>query len=139
MLRLLRLSVLVAATALMLQGLVGTPVAFGATASATQNPELTVSLSVPDQATVGDTVAATITIANNTSRIERIAVQGVWTDPAGTSTVTTRSGLLLPGQTVTRVVEHQVDESCLVGTHQVTITVQNGHGSSSASADIEVV
>ena len=139
MFRLLRFSLLVVATIVACQSLVGTPVALGASATATQNPEITVSLSLPDQASVGDTVAATITIANNTSKIESIVVQGVWTDPEGESTVTTKNGLLFPGQTLTRVVDYQVDDTCVAGTHAVTITVQTGHGTSSATANIEVV
>jgi hypothetical protein len=139
MFRLLRLTLLVAVTALTCQAFSGTPTALGASSTATQNPELTVSLSLPDQASLGETVAATITIVNNTSSFESIVVQGTWTDPEGEATVQTKSGLLLPGQRVTRVIDYVVNESCTPGTHEVTITVQNSRGASSATANIEVV
>jgi hypothetical protein len=84
-------------------------------------------------------VAATITIVNNTRSIESIVVEGVWTDPSGGTTVQSKNGLLLPGQQVTRVVDYVVNASCEPGTHEVTITVQNRHGTSSASASIQVV
>lgn len=137
--RLFRLPLLAVAAALTAQLLIGTPVAFGASSTATQNPELTVSVSLPDQARLGETVAATITIANNTRSIESIVVQGVWTEPSGESTITTRNGLLLPGQKITRVVDYVVNESIEPGTHEVTINVQNSSGTSSATTSIEVV
>ena len=130
---------LVLATTLAVQLLVSAPTAFGAADTETQNPDLTVSLSVPDQATVGDTVQATISITNNTRRIETIVVQGDWVDPTGEDTVTTRNGLLLPGQTVSRVIDYLVKESSVPGTHVVTITAQNRNGASSATANVEVV
>ena len=119
--------------------LVGAPVAFGAADTEAQNPELTVSLAVPEEARIGDTVAATISITNNTRTFASIVVQGVWLDPAGEATVSSRNGFLLPGQTVTRVVDYVVNESCVPGTHALTITVQNRNGASSATANIEVV
>src|SRR5213075_321617 len=39
------------------------PVAYAASASDAQNPDITVSLSMPDQASIGDTVAATLSIS----------------------------------------------------------------------------
>jgi hypothetical protein len=116
----------------------GAPVALGASDQEAQNPELTVSLSVPDQARIGDTVQATITIANNTLRLETFTVQGTWKDPSGDASVQNRNGLLLPGQTVTRTIDYLVNEKCLPGTHEVTITVQNRNGASSATANVEV-
>jgi len=110
--RTLGLLPLVLAITLGLQLLVGAPAALAASDTEAQNPELTVSLSVPDEAKLGDTVAATITITNNSRRIEAIAVQGVWLDPSGESTVQNRNGLLLPGQTVTRVIDYLVNETC---------------------------
>jgi len=130
---------LVLATTLAIQFLASTPTAFGAADTETQNPDLTVSLSVPDQAKVGDTVHAKISITNNTRRIENIVVEGAWTDPSGVDTVTTRNGMLLPGQTVSRVVDYIVNGSSVPGTHVVTIKAQNLNGASSATANIEVV
>ena len=130
---------LVLATTLAVQLLAGTPIAFGAADTETQNPDLTVSLTVPDQASVGDTVQAKISITNNTRRFETIVVQGDWVDPTGDDTVTTRNGLLLPGQTVSRVIDYVVKESSVPGTHVVTITAQNRNGASSATANVEVV
>jgi hypothetical protein len=139
MFRLLRLSFLVVATVLTVQSLVGTPVALGASASATQNPDFTVTLSLPDEATLGDTVAATVTIVNNTRSVATFTARGTWTDPAGVATVTTKNGMLVPGQSITRVIDYAVDEKVVAGTHEVTVTVENGHGTSSATANIQIV
>ena len=130
---------LVLATTVAVQILAGSPVVFGAADTEAQNPELIVSLSMLDQAKVGDTVQATISITNNTRRIENIVIEGAWTEPNGEATVTTRNGLLLPGQTVTRVVDYVVNESCVPGIHAVTIKVQGRDGASSATSNIEVV
>jgi hypothetical protein len=134
-----RLLFLAAIAALMLQLSPGMPVAHAASATEAQNPDLTVSLSVPDQAAVGDTVATTISISNNSSKLQTIVVKGIWMDPAGEAIVQTRSGLLLPGQTVTRVVDYRVDERSILGTHQITLTVESRGGASSATAAIEVI
>jgi hypothetical protein len=130
---------LVLATTVAVQILAGSPVVFGAADTEAQNPELIVSLSMLDQAKVSDTVQATISITNNTQRIENIVIEGAWTEPNGEATVTTRNGLLLPGQTVTRVVDYVVNESCVPGIHAVTIKVQGRDGASSATSNIEVV
>jgi len=130
---------LVLATALVVQFLAGTPIAFGAADTETQNPDLTVSLTVPDQASVGETVQAKISITNNTRRFETIVVEGNWTDPNGVDTVTTRNGMLLPGQTVSRVIDYEVKDSSVRGTHVVTIRAQDRNGASTATANVEVV
>lgn len=130
---------LAALAALMLQVPVGTPLAHAASATEAQNPDLTVSLSVPDQATIGDTVAATITISNNSPSIQLILVKGAWMDPAGEETVQSRNGLLLPGQTVSRVVDYKLDGRSIPGTHQITLTVESRGGASSATAAVEVI
>ena len=130
---------LAAAMILALQVSVSMPVVHAASATEAQNPELTVSLTVPDQATVGDTVAATISISNNSSRIQAILVKGTWQDPAGEATIQSRNGLLLPGQTVTRVVDYKLDERSMPGTHQITLTVETRGGASTATAAVEVI
>lgn len=127
----------VAALALQLQ--LGLPVVHAASATEAQNPDLTVSLTVPDQASAGDTVSATITISNNSSKFLAITVKGIWTDPAGEATVQTKSGMLLPGQTVTRVVDYKVDERSIPGTHQITLSVETKDGTSSATAPVQVI
>ncbi|HZO25353.1 MAG TPA: hypothetical protein VFH48_05095 [Chloroflexota bacterium] len=134
-----RLLVLAAVAALMLQAPIGSSLAHAASATEAQNPDFTVSISVPDQAAIGDTVAATITISNNSSRIQMILVKGSWLDPAGEETVQARNGLLLPGQTVTRVVDYKLDERSLPGMHQITLTVESRGGASSATAAVEVI
>ena len=95
---------------LMLHLPLSTPAAFAASATDAQNPDIVVSLTVPDQASAGETVAATITISKTSARFQMIQVKGIWTDPAGETTVQEKGGFLLPGETVTRVVDYQVDE-----------------------------
>src|SRR5690349_13612759 len=96
---------LAAVTALLFQLPFSQPVAYAASASDAQNPDITVSLSIPDQTSVGETVAATMSITNNSPKLQMIVVKGIWTDPSGEETVQTKNGLLLPGQTVTREVD----------------------------------
>ena len=115
------------------------PAAYAASATEAQNPDIVVSLMVPDQASVGDTVAATMTISNASARFQTIQVKGIWTDPAGEVTVQEKAGFLLPGQTVTRVVDYKVDERSIPGTHHITLTVETRGGASSATADVEVI
>ena len=115
------------------------PVAFGAEGALSQNPEIVVSLTLPETATLGDTVAATVSISNTSSRLQSIAVTGVWVDPAGEATITNRTGLLLPGQTVTRVIDYVVNDACLPGLHELTVSVEGRAGASSATAAVEVI
>jgi hypothetical protein len=116
-----------------------TPAALAASATESQNPDLTVSLTVPDQAAIGETIAATMSISNNSSRIQAIVVKGIWTEPSGEETVQSRNGLLLPGQTVTRVIDYQVKETVVPGIHEITLSVESKSGTSSATAPVEVI
>lgn len=134
-----RVFALSAAVAVLLPLAAGVPSVQAASATEAQNPDLTVSIAVPDQTSVGQTVAATVVIVNNSSRFQSIVVSGIWTDPAGEATVQSRSGLLFPGQTVTRVVEYLVDERSLPGPHEITIVVEGIGGTSSATTTVEVV
>lgn len=117
---------------------VGAPAARAASAVDSQNPDILVSLTVPDRASVGDTVAATISFTNRSAAFQSITVRGVWRDPTGDETVTTRSGLLLPGQTVTRVVDYTVDARSVPGLHEVSVTVEARSGASTAATVVEV-
>ena len=128
-----------AVAALIVQVSLAAPAALAASASQSQNPDLTVSLTVPDQAAVGQTIAATMSISNNSSKIQTIAVRGIWTEPSGEQTVQTKSGLLLPGQTVTRVIDYAVKDDVEPGIHEITLSVESKSGTSSASAPIEVI
>jgi hypothetical protein len=128
-----------AVAALIVQVSLGAPAALAASATQSQNPDLTVSLSVPDQAAVGQTIAATMSISNNSSKIQTIAVRGIWTEPSGEQTVQTKNGLLLPGQTVTRVIDYAVKDDVEPGIHEITLSVESKSGTSSASAPIEVI
>jgi hypothetical protein len=116
-----------------------TPAALAASATDSQNPDLTVSLTVPDQAAIGETIAATMSISNNSSRIQAIVVKGIWTEPSGEETVQSRNGLLLPGQTVTRVVDYMVKETVVPGIHEITLSVESKSGTSSATAPVQVI
>ena len=128
-----------AVAALIVQVSLAAPAALAASATQSQNPDLTVSLTVPDQAAVGQTIAATMSISNNSSKIQTIAVRGIWTEPSGEQTVQTKSGLLLPGQTVTRVIDYAVKDDVEPGIHEITLSVESKSGTSSASAPIEVI
>ena len=115
------------------------PAVLAASATDAQNPDITVSLSVPDTASVGETVAATISFTNNSAAFQSITIRGVWRDPTGDETVTARTALLFPGQTVTRVVDYTLDERSVPGPHEVSITVEARSGASSAAAVVQVI
>lgn len=128
-----------AVAALLVQVAVSAPAAQAASATESQNPDLTVSLSVPDQASIGQTIAATLSISNNSGTIQTIMVKGIWTEPDGEETVQSQRGLLLPGQTVTRVIDYVVKDTVEPGIHEITLSVESKGGTSSARAPIEVV
>ncbi|MCC7369765.1 MAG: hypothetical protein IT306_15160 [Chloroflexi bacterium] len=123
---------------LSVQTMVSVPVALGQTETA-QNPDLSVSLAVQERAAQGETVAATISIVNNSARLQTIVVKGVWLDPTGDAAITTRNGLLLPGQTVTRTIDYVVNEKCVPGIHELTVSVEGRGGASSAKAAVEIL
>ena len=66
-------------------------------------------------------------------------VKGIWTEPSGESTVQTKTGILLPGQTVTRVIDYVVSDTCMPGTQQITLSVESKGGTSSATAPVQVI
>jgi hypothetical protein len=134
-----RLVSLAVVAALGLQALILVPTALGASATEAQNPDISVSLSVPDTASVGETVAATVSFTNNSPSFQSITVRGVWKDPTGDETVTTRSALLFPGQTVTRVVDYTVDARSVPGQHEVSVTVETHTGASTAATVVQVI
>lgn len=128
-------------TAVFVHAWLGAPVALGQddpAAAPLQNPELSVTLQLPEKAAQGQTIAATVSITNNSSKFQTILVKGVWLDPTGDATVTTRNGMLFPGQTVTRVVDYTIDERSLPGLHELTVSVEGRGGASSAKAIVEV-
>ena len=125
--------------ALLVQVSLATPAAQAASATDSQNPDLTVSLSIPDQASVGQTIAATLSISNNSGSFQSIMVKGIWTEPDGESTVQSQRGMLLPGQTVTRVIDYVVKDTVEPGIHEITLSVESRSGISSAKAPIEVI
>jgi hypothetical protein len=134
-----RFLVLAVVAALALTSQVGLPIAHAASATESQFADLTVSLTVPDQAKVGETISATMVISNNSAKLLPIVVKGIWTEPSGESTVQTKSGMLFPGQTVTRVVDYVVSEKVVPGIHEITLSVETQGGTSSATAPVEVI
>lgn len=131
---------LAAVAALVLHLSLGMPVALASSASDSQNPDISVSLTVPDQVAVGDTINATMVIVNNSPKIQFIEVKGIWTDPTGDTSVQSQNGLLLPGQTVNKVVNYVVSDKCVPGTHEITLSVETrSGGASSATAPVQVV
>jgi hypothetical protein len=131
---------LAAVAALLLQLSCGPSAALASSASDSQNPDISVSLTVPDQVSIGDTIEATMVIVNNSPKIQIIAVKGIWTDPTGDTTVQSQNGLLLPGQTINKVINYVVSDKCVPGTHEITLSVETkGGGASSATAPVEVV
>jgi uncharacterized protein (DUF58 family) len=129
---------------LVLTGIVGAltlgGTALAATASASQNPELTVSLDIsPDQATIGDTVTVAGSVVSNASRPKHALITASLEGPNGLIYSISRSVLLVPGKEYALQYSFPVPEGTAAGTYTATLSAANSAGESSASASIEIV
>jgi uncharacterized protein (DUF58 family) len=136
----LKARILLAAVAVGLMALLAAPTAMATSSCGTQNPDLTVCVSVsPDQATNGDTVTATACVTNNTDVTRRVLIAATLTTPSGESypyRIRTRIG---PGETVCRTETFTVQPYFPRGTYTLTVSATDRNGTSSASGSVTLV
>jgi len=138
-LRLVTLVVLVGAV-----GLGGASIAIANTASGSQNSDLTVTASLqssgldPELATVGDSVTAGSSLANNTSSVQKADVSAAIIGPNGVMYENSRTVTLPRGKTSSVSYSLPVLSSYAPGIYTLTISAANANGASSASATITI-
>jgi hypothetical protein len=123
--------------------------ALATSGTGTQNRDLTVAVSVsnvggghdanPDTATAGETVTVNASVRNNTSRSQPVAVRATLTGPGGLEESYAASVWVSAGQTVRISYGVTVESSYPLGTYQLTVAASNRHGTSSATASIQIV
>ena len=113
--------------------LTGSSVGLATTQTGTQNPDLTVTVSLfsrgtanPDAATVGDIVDAVVSVRNNQSwsfppRTEDVKVRFTLAIPTGDSFTAAATIQLLPEQRLSLPVEFTVNELFPKGTYALTV------------------
>lgn len=131
--RLLRSRVLVVVGTVVVLRLAGAPEALATTATGSQNPDLTVSVSLasrgtidPEFATVGDTVDAALSVRNNKGwnfppRLEEVRVRLTLGIPSGQSFTASVTVRLAPGQTLRVPFDFTVVEFFPKGLYSLTI------------------
>jgi hypothetical protein len=141
--RLLTLVTLVAALSL----LAGPALATSGTGS--QNPDLTVAVSLTnsgggadgdvDTATVGEEIAVSGALTNNTSRSQLVTVQLTLTGPDGFRVSYPVPVFVAAHRTATVAFDLPVEDFFPIGAYDLTAAANNRHGTSSATASLEIV
>lgn len=140
--RLLRPAILI----LVLAGMVmaGPGHAAATTATGSQNPQLTVTVSLrsdgqdPDRATVGDEVTASFSVTNNRNVADTVRITGTVLTPSGQTFRATERRTLGPKETYAFSYSYYVDASFEKGTYRFRIAARNAAGISRATARIEI-
>jgi hypothetical protein len=141
--RLLALAMLVTALSLLAGPALAT------TGTGSQNPDLTVTVSLTnsgggsdgnvDTATVNESITASGALTNNTSRSQSVKVTLTLTGPNGFQASYSVSVFVGAHKTVSVSYDVQVQEYYPTGTYQLTAAASNRHGTSSATASIQIV
>lgn len=123
--------------------------ALATSATGTQNPDLTVTVALsniggghdanPDTATAGESVTASASVRNNTSRSQSVAVRVTLTGPGGVVLSYPASIKIAAGQTAQVSYAVTVQAEYPLGTYNLTVSASNRHGTSSATASIQIV
>jgi len=109
------------------------------TASGSQNPALTVTLTVtPDQVNPGSSATGTGYITNNSTTRQRLTVRGSITFPDGRSFNKDRVISIAPGKTLSLSRSIAIDRRQSRGYYRVTVFATTSAGTSSASLKIQV-
>ena len=117
----------------------GVSAALATSDSGTQNPDVTVSVSLsPDVVTVGDTVTATASVTNNTNRRQKFVVKATLTEPDGSSYSQSTTVRLDPGQTDSLTRSVVIDAGTPKGQYSLRVSARNNNGASSATATTTV-
>lgn len=131
-----------------LVALAASSTALATSASGTQNPDLTVSVSLSndgggedgngDTATAGESVTVGQSVTNNTSKTQRVLVTATLTEPSGESYSESRRFLIAAGRTLSYTFSYEVPGDVEKGTYQYTLSAANSNGTSSATAEITI-
>lgn len=119
--------------------LIGTGSAVAATATASQNSDLTVSVTTDkESASYGDSVTVTRTVTNNTSKKQNVTVDYELTTPTGQVHTYSERLTVAPGQPLSWSNTYMIDSSYAPGTYTLEWTAGNGKSASSCSISFEV-
>jgi hypothetical protein len=118
--------------------------AFGTTSAAlattdtqSQNPDLTVAISLsPDEVAVGDTVFASESVTNSSTKKQVVDLVTTLTDPSGATTSTTTKVSLRAGATFSQSASYTRDADDAVGVYTVTVSATSRTGTSTAQASV---
>jgi uncharacterized protein (DUF58 family) len=117
--------------------LAGAAAALATSDTQSQNPALTVSVSLsPDVVAVGDTVAATESVTNTSSSKQVVQVVSTLTYPNGTTASTSTKVALKPGETFSQSASYTRDADDAAGTYTLTVSATSRTGTSTAQASV---
>jgi hypothetical protein len=122
----------------------GTGQAMATTATGTQNPQLSVTVSLssdgenPDRATVGDEVTASFSVINNRNVVKTVRITGTVITPSGQTLRATERRTLGPRETYTFTYTYPVEPSFDKGIYRFRVAATNPTGTSRATARIEI-
>lgn len=115
--------------------LAGGSQALATTGSGSQNPDLTVTVSAsPDVVTNGDLLTVTASVRNNTKRRQKVRVTARVTLPSGQTYAETITVSIAANRTESLTESYVIDPSIPRGNYSLTISANDGHGASSATA-----
>ena len=118
----------------------GTSVALATSATGTQNPDVTVSISLsPDEVTAGDTLTVSGSITNNLTKKQRYRIELTLTLPSGASFSIRKSARFGPGKTISLSTSFTVPFFLPPGEYSLTLSATNANGTSSATATTTVL
>jgi uncharacterized protein YfaS (alpha-2-macroglobulin family) len=104
-----------------------------------QNPELTVTVSLPDQVTAGDTFAAAASVTNNTAFRQTVKLAVALTGRTGQTYSVSYPVKLGAGETVSTSVSFRLPRWVPKGTYSVSLSASNQAGTSQATATTQIV
>lgn len=136
-----KMRTLIAAGTIALVGLSGSTTVFAATATGTNNPDLTVSVSVtPDQLHVGNTATVNESVTNNTTVSQTVTLNNALVTPKGQTYVQPSQTIQVPAaQTVNLGPEQYViKQSDPKGTYALTFSATDSNGTSSATTQYTI-
>jgi uncharacterized protein YfaS (alpha-2-macroglobulin family) len=128
---------LVALGAILVLSLADVGAALATTDTASQNPDLQVSVSLsPEVAWVGDTVTLDLAVTNTTWDFQKVDVGLRLVIPGGQHFDASFSIYLAPKQALTPTIRYTVNEYFPKGLYSVTLSASNARGTSSATDTI---
>jgi len=125
--------------------LAGAPAAFATSGTGTQNPDLTVEVSLassaldPDRATVGDQVTVVERVTNNTPAVQMPRIVETAQAPGGSPSPTTSRVRIAPHRTYRVTYSYRIFAGIPPGLSTLTLAATNGNGTSTATAEITVI